>query len=201
MGYQGSEVVSLQSYIMELVECFDFIEFHHILKEDNQLADALATLSSMFVINQDGVLSMIQMKSHKEPTYCHFIEEELYGKPWYFDIKHYLKTREYPREASENDKRTLRRLAANFILSRDGCTREIMIWFSFDAWMRKRRSQYWRKFMEVLSEHTWMDTRWLERSWEPVTFGWLWRMSVAHTWESARNVKSMQIISIWRPLL
>jgi len=139
---------------MELVECFDFIEFHHILKEDNQLADALATLSSMFVINQDGVLSMIQMKSHKEPTYCHFIEEELYGKPWYFDIKHYLKTREYPREASENDKRTLRRLAANFILSRDGCTREIMIWFSFDAWMRKRRSQYWRKFMEVLSEHT-----------------------------------------------
>jgi len=68
--------------------------------------DALATLSSMFEINEDGILSMIQMKSHEEPTYCHFIEEELDGKPWYFDIKHYLKTRDYPREAFENDERT-----------------------------------------------------------------------------------------------
>jgi len=104
---------------MDLIEYFDSIEFHHILREDNQLADALATLSSMFEINQDGVLPMIQMKSHEESTYCHFIEEELDGKPWYFDIKRYLKTREYPEEASENDKRTLRMLATNFILSED----------------------------------------------------------------------------------
>jgi len=61
-------------------EYFDFIEFHHIPREDNQLADALATLSSMFKINQDGVMSMIQMKSHEEPAYCHFIEEELDSK-------------------------------------------------------------------------------------------------------------------------
>ena len=116
---RDQKLIPYKTYIMELVEYFDFIEFHHISREDNQLADALATLSSMFKINQDGVMSMIQMKSHEGPAYCHFIEEELDGKPWYFDIKRYIKTREYPEEASENDKRTLRRLAANFILSGD----------------------------------------------------------------------------------
>jgi len=116
---RDQKLIPYKTYIMELVEYFDFIKFHHIPREDNQLADALATLSSMFKINQDGVMPMIQMKSHEGPAYCHFIEEELDGKPWYFDIKRYIKTREYPEEASENDKRTLRRLAANFILSGD----------------------------------------------------------------------------------
>ena len=38
---------------------------------------------------------------------------------WYFDIKQYIKDKEYPPEASDNDKRTLRRLAASFLLSGD----------------------------------------------------------------------------------
>jgi len=113
------KLIPYKAYIMELVEYFDSIKFQHIPREDNQLADALATLSSMFEVNQDRVLPMIQMKSHEEPAYCHFIEEESDGRPWYFDIKRYLKTREYPEEASENDKRTLRRLATSFILSGD----------------------------------------------------------------------------------
>jgi len=44
------------------------------------------------------------MKSHEHPAYCSFIEEESDGKPWYFDIKQYLKNQEYPEGASENDK-------------------------------------------------------------------------------------------------
>ncbi|XP_014499251.2 uncharacterized protein LOC106760315 [Vigna radiata var. radiata] len=58
-------------------------------------------------------------KDANEPAYCLFIEEEIDGKPWYFDIKQYLKTREYPEKASENDKRSLRRLAGSFILNGD----------------------------------------------------------------------------------
>jgi len=41
------------------------------------------------------------------------------GKPWYFDIEQYLKDCEYLETATENDKRMLRRLAANFLLSED----------------------------------------------------------------------------------
>jgi len=101
------------------VEYFDIITFHHISREDNQLADALATLSSMFEVNRGGELRMIKMKSHEHSTYCSFIEEESDDKPWYFDIKRYLKNKEYPEESNENDKRMLRRLAAKFVLSGD----------------------------------------------------------------------------------
>jgi len=45
------------------------------------------------------------------------VEEEWDGKPWYFDIKRYVESKEYPPEASDNDKRTLKRLAAGFFMS------------------------------------------------------------------------------------
>ena len=83
------------------------------------MADALATLSSMFEISQEGELPMIKMKSHEQSAYYSFIEEESDGKPWYFDIKRYLKSKEYPEESNENDKRMLRRLAAKFVLNGD----------------------------------------------------------------------------------
>jgi len=102
-----------------MIEHFEDIEFHHISREDNQLADALATLSSMFVISQEKDLPMIKMQSHEDLVYCHFIEEEFDGKPWYFDIKRYHQSREYPELATENDKRMLRRLAYGFVLNED----------------------------------------------------------------------------------
>ena len=116
---RDQKLIPYQAYIKGLVEYFDTIIFHHIPREDNQLADALATLSSMFGLNQEGELPMIKMKSHERPTYCNFIEEEPDGKPWYFDIKRYLKSKEYLETASENDKRMLRRLASNFVLNGD----------------------------------------------------------------------------------
>jgi len=73
----------------------------------------------MFELNQEGGLPTIKMKCHEHPVYCHFITEELDGKPWYFDIKRYLKYREYPEIDTENDKWILRRLAANFTLNGD----------------------------------------------------------------------------------
>ena len=51
---------------------------------------------------------------------CHtlfLVEEKRDIKPWYFDIKRYVESKEYPPEASNNDKRRLRRLAASFFLS------------------------------------------------------------------------------------
>ncbi|XP_052734034.1 uncharacterized protein LOC108321519 [Vigna angularis] len=116
---RDAKLVPYQAYIKGLMECFDIITFNHIPREDNQLADVLATLSSMFEVDPNTDLPVIEMKSHTEPAYCQFIKEEVDGKPWYFDIKHYLKTQEYPEKASENDKRSLRRLAGSFILSGD----------------------------------------------------------------------------------
>jgi len=69
------------------------------------MADALATLAFMF-----------QFRCRSNPKHCCLIEEEQDGIPWYFDIKRYIKDKEYPPGAFDN-KRTLRRLAAGFFLS------------------------------------------------------------------------------------
>ena len=60
----------------------------------------------------------IEFRCRGKPAHCCLIEEEQDGKPWYFDIKRYIKDKEYLKEASDNDKRTLRRLSAGFFLSK-----------------------------------------------------------------------------------
>jgi len=44
----------------------------------------------MFEVSQEEELPMIKMQSYENPMYYHFIEEEVDGKPRYFDIKRYL---------------------------------------------------------------------------------------------------------------
>ena len=42
------KLILYQTHILKLTEFFDDISFHHIPREENQMADALATLASMF---------------------------------------------------------------------------------------------------------------------------------------------------------
>ena len=79
------------------------------------MADALATLASMFQLTPHGDLPYIEFWCRGKPAHCCLIEEEQDGKPWFFDIKRYVENKEYPPEASDNDKRTLRRLATGFL--------------------------------------------------------------------------------------
>jgi len=81
------------------------------------MVDALATLASMFQLTLHGDLPYIEFRCRGRPTHCCLMEEERDGKPWYFNIKRYVESKEYPSEASDNDKRTLRRLATDFFLS------------------------------------------------------------------------------------
>jgi len=111
------KLVPYQVYIRKLIEFFDDISFHHIPREENQMADALAALASMFQLSPHEDLSYIEFICHGKPAHYCLIEEEKDGKPWYFDIKQYIEDKEYPPEAFNNDKRTLRRLAASFFLS------------------------------------------------------------------------------------
>ncbi|RDX99205.1 Retrovirus-related Pol polyprotein from transposon 17.6, partial [Mucuna pruriens] len=84
---------------------FDAVMFHHVPHEENQMADALATLSALV---------------QPQMAYCQCLTREIIEssvKPWYFDIKRYLEKGEYPEGLPENSKRTLRRLASGFLLS------------------------------------------------------------------------------------
>ncbi|XP_028215089.1 uncharacterized protein LOC114397183 [Glycine soja] len=116
---RNHKLIPYQAYIKKLTEFFDDVSFHHISRQKNQMADALATLASMFQLIPHGDLSYIKFRCHGKPTHCCLIEEKQDGRPWYFDIKRYIKDKECTQEASDNDKRMLRRLAAGFFLSED----------------------------------------------------------------------------------
>jgi len=54
------------------------------------MADALATLASMFQLTPHGDLPYIEFRCRGKPAHCCLIEEEQDGKPWYFNIKRYI---------------------------------------------------------------------------------------------------------------
>ena len=61
-------------------------EFHKFPREENQMADTLATLVAMFQANSKDEVQLIRMRIKEEPAHCMQVEEEADGKPWYYDI-------------------------------------------------------------------------------------------------------------------
>ncbi|XP_012461600.2 uncharacterized protein LOC105781624 [Gossypium raimondii] len=102
---------------IKILEEFDSITFRYLPRDENQMADALATLASMIQVNKSKDMKPIQISIYETPTPCYNIEEEENDDhPWYQDILRYIKNREYPGHATESDKRTLRRLAIDYVL-------------------------------------------------------------------------------------
>ena len=57
----------------------------------NQLADTLATMSSMFKVRWDNEAPQITIERLDEPAHCCDIEtEEVEDKPWFHEVKRYL---------------------------------------------------------------------------------------------------------------
>lgn len=111
-------LIPYHEYVKTLLPYFDEITFNHIPRDENQLADALATLSSMFKVRWPNEAPCIRIERFEEPAYCIAIEEKVSNKkPWFYDIKRYLETQEYPSGISLTDKKYLRRLSAKFFLS------------------------------------------------------------------------------------
>ena len=69
---------------------FTEITFNHIPQEENQMEDALATLSAMFKVNSPNHEPRITIRHFEEPAHCLAIEEGPNNKPWFYDIKRYL---------------------------------------------------------------------------------------------------------------
>ncbi|GAU25046.1 hypothetical protein TSUD_155200 [Trifolium subterraneum] len=111
------KLIPYRAHVVKLTEYFDEITFHHIPREENQVADALATLSSMYKVRFWNEAPIITVECKDEPVVCTVAEEEHDDKPWFYDIKRYLEKQEYPENASATDKKYLRRLASQFFLS------------------------------------------------------------------------------------
>lgn len=95
---------------------FEYLSFNFVAKNNNQFADALATVASTIDMPQDSLMKPIEIKLRSKPSHCLQITAADPNKePWFFDIKRYL-DQTFPLMASKNDQCTLQRLATDFIL-------------------------------------------------------------------------------------
>ena len=97
-----------------MIEQFEEITFKHLPREENYLADALATLATMFKVNANTKAQLVKLEVRESQAHCACIQEKPDGNPWYHDILRYVRNQQYAE--LENDKRTLRRLAMGFFL-------------------------------------------------------------------------------------
>ncbi|XP_050899046.1 uncharacterized protein LOC127105874 [Lathyrus oleraceus] len=112
-------LIPYRDYARRLSTFFTKVEFHHIPRDENQIANVLATLSSMYQMNLHREAPSITIQTCNKPAYIFNVEAVSDDKLWFYDIKCFLKKKEYPLGASNKDKKTLRRLSANFFLNGD----------------------------------------------------------------------------------
>ncbi|GAU10561.1 hypothetical protein TSUD_423630, partial [Trifolium subterraneum] len=104
-------LIPYRDYARRLLTFFNKVELHHIPRDENQMADALATLSSMYRVNRRNEIPTISIRCLERPAYVFATEEVVDDKPWFHDIKMFLQKQEYPPGASNKDRKTLRRLS------------------------------------------------------------------------------------------
>ncbi|XP_050908375.1 uncharacterized protein LOC127121999 [Lathyrus oleraceus] len=106
-----------REHVMKLIPYFEEITFDHIPREENHLADVLATLASMFKVKWVNEAPFIRIMRLDEPAFCYANDEVQDDKPWFYDIKLYIEKQEYPEDASITYKKTLRKLFVGFSLN------------------------------------------------------------------------------------
>ncbi|XP_050916548.1 uncharacterized protein LOC127131678 [Lathyrus oleraceus] len=116
---RDSKLIPYKEHIRKLVAYFDEISIHHISREENQLADALATLASTFKVKWKNEAPAIHIDHLDESAHCLAIEADPDDKPWFYNIKTFLEKWQYPEGISISDKKALRRLSFKFFLNGD----------------------------------------------------------------------------------
>lgn len=95
------------------------MSFNHMSRDKNQFINALAILAAMTIINCEVNVQPFQIEAGFSSAYYLNIKAEPNGQPQYYDIRQYIKTREYPLRTSKADKKNLQRLFMNFFLNRE----------------------------------------------------------------------------------
>ena len=119
------KLIPYQRYISQLVPKFKYVTFTYTPRAHNHFADALATLASLIKLTKGDDVWPLRIETRDIPAYCVCVEEcmnveaEVDNKPWYYDIKRFLQSREYPQRATENERKYIRRMEFQFFLSRE----------------------------------------------------------------------------------
>ncbi|XP_019230162.1 PREDICTED: uncharacterized protein LOC109211115 [Nicotiana attenuata] len=111
------KLIPYRQCLHDLCQRFQSIEFRHIPRIHNEVADALATLASMLHHPDKAYVDPWQIQVRDQHAYYNVVEEELDGESWFHDIKEYIRMGMYPVQATGDQKRTIRRLASEFFFS------------------------------------------------------------------------------------
>ncbi|XP_077215569.1 uncharacterized protein LOC143850187 [Tasmannia lanceolata] len=97
----------------------EYIPISIKLQTKNHFADALATLASMLDISATMEVQPLTVRLQWEPAHVTVIEIAARcpdGKPWYTDIRNLISGEGHPPGASGKERKTLQKLAANFVI-------------------------------------------------------------------------------------
>ncbi|XP_017982386.1 PREDICTED: uncharacterized protein LOC108663292 [Theobroma cacao] len=75
------KLVSYKKLVTELSKQFKEINFNHLPRVENQIADTLATLAAMFKIKEAADVRPFDLEVRKVSAHCLNVEEEVDGKP------------------------------------------------------------------------------------------------------------------------
>ncbi|XP_075097947.1 uncharacterized protein LOC142175261 [Nicotiana tabacum] len=106
-GEWSSSNVKILPYLhcmKELCKKFTKIEFRHVPRIQNEFADAFITLLSMIHHPDKNYIDPIEVEIKDQHAYYFHVDEEPDGKPWYHDIKKFLATQEYSKNATNGQK-------------------------------------------------------------------------------------------------
>ena len=89
-------LVPYRDYVRRISTFFTKAEFHHIPRDENGMADALATLTSMIMVKFWNEVPNLNVICLDRPSHVFAPEEVKDEKPWYYDIKCFLQNQSYP---------------------------------------------------------------------------------------------------------
>ncbi|XP_050877518.1 uncharacterized protein LOC127081289 [Lathyrus oleraceus] len=112
---QDRKFIPYKEHNRKPIPYFEEISFHHIPREENQLADALVTLASMFKVKWKNEALAIHIDHLNEPAHYLAIEADPDDKPWFHDIKTFMEKQQYPDGISITNKKALRSFIPSFL--------------------------------------------------------------------------------------
>ena len=88
---------------------FRYVDYFHFPREENQIADALATLAALFDLFENPHMRTLDLSIRESPVHCFNVEEEVKNdkEPWYHNILQYVRDQTYEEGISEKDKKTI----------------------------------------------------------------------------------------------
>ena len=163
---QDEKLIPYHKHIKVMMESFYSIELEHISRTDNQITDALTTLSSMHMLGDQDIIPQIQIQKQEDPSYVASVEEESDDKPWYHDIKPTSKAKDTHHGHQKMTKGLFGDSLQGSTLMDRPSINETMILPSFDTQTLKKHDTYLRRCTRVFVAFTLVDVPWPKRSYE-----------------------------------